>query len=174
MELLSLNCNHCGAPLEVPSSARFVTCNHCNSKLAVKRTGSTTYTELLEQIDQRTEQLTEQVAHLSYQNEIHRLDREWELERERYMVTGKHGHRRIPSETGSLVGGAVATVFGIGWMVFASQIGGGAFALFGLVFIGIAIFGSFNGVTKANRYRQAERRYRQRRESLHSDDFLPE
>ena len=48
MELISVSCNHCGAPLEVPPGANYVTCAHCGSRLAVKRTGSAVYTELLE------------------------------------------------------------------------------------------------------------------------------
>src|SRR5262245_39381991 len=38
-------------------------------------------------------------AHLEeikLQNEVARLDREWELEREQYMVAGKYGYRYIP------------------------------------------------------------------------------
>jgi DNA-directed RNA polymerase subunit RPC12/RpoP len=51
MQLESITCNHCGAPLDVPDAANFVKCNHCDSRLAIKRTQSTTYTEELAGLD---------------------------------------------------------------------------------------------------------------------------
>ncbi len=48
MELLSLTCGHCGAPLEVPEETRYVTCGYCSSKLEVHRSGGAIYTEVLE------------------------------------------------------------------------------------------------------------------------------
>ncbi len=43
----SVRCNECGAVLQAPSSARYVTCNHCNISLEVHRTSVATYTEAL-------------------------------------------------------------------------------------------------------------------------------
>lgn len=31
MRLISVNCNHCGAPLEVAEEVRFVTCAYCKT-----------------------------------------------------------------------------------------------------------------------------------------------
>ena len=59
MELETLSCNNCGAPLEVPPGANFVTCAHCGSRLAIKRTDNASYTEVLDQIGQRTERMSE-------------------------------------------------------------------------------------------------------------------
>ena len=73
MQTESLNCNNCGAPIEVPGGANFVTCVHCNTQLAIKRTESVAYTETLQRIDRHTEQLADQVAVLTYQNELARL-----------------------------------------------------------------------------------------------------
>ena len=38
MKLFSLNCNKCGAPLDVPGKVRFLTCQYCSAKLSVQRT----------------------------------------------------------------------------------------------------------------------------------------
>ena len=56
-----------------------------------------------------------------------------------------------------MIGGGIAVVFGIFWMVTASSMGApGLFPLFGLVFIGVAIFGMVNGATKASGYQSAK------------------
>ena len=163
MELESLACNHCGAPLQVPRGVNFLTCNHCGRQLAIRRTADATYTEVLGELQRSTERISEQLEELTRQNALAQLDREWEQERERHMVADKHGRRHVPTE-GSLVGGtALAVVFGVIWMVFAANAGGGGFALFGLVFIAVAVVAMIHGQHKAREYRQAERRYRQRR-----------
>lgn len=64
MELLSLSCNKCGAPLSVPSRTNFITCSYCKSQLAIHQEGGAIYTELLGQIDQKTTQILDQVNNL--------------------------------------------------------------------------------------------------------------
>lgn len=66
--------------------------------------------------------LEEQLANVSYQNDLARLDREWDIERRQYEVVGRYGRRYIPT-TGT---------------AFASALVG----LFGVIFTGIAIVGS--------------------------------
>ena len=166
MELTSISCGNCGAPLQVPPAARFVTCNHCRSQLAVKHSDTVTYTEKLEELDERTEELQEEVERLRYQSELARIDRDWEREKEQYMITDKNGRRREPSEIGSILGGVVAVGFGIFWMAMASSQAGGL-ALFGIVFILFGIGASIYGYVRAQDFRRAERAYRRRRYGLH-------
>ena len=64
MELITLSCNQCGAPLEAPPSARFLTCAHCGSRLSVQRTGSAYYTEVMEQVATNTAQIATRVEAL--------------------------------------------------------------------------------------------------------------
>jgi DNA-directed RNA polymerase subunit RPC12/RpoP len=59
MQLTPVNCNHCGASLEIPSAARFVTCRYCNSQLQVHRSETTITTEVLQRIDQNTASMAE-------------------------------------------------------------------------------------------------------------------
>ena len=64
----SVACNHCGAPLDVPGSAKYLTCNHCGSRLVVKRTSSVSYTEVLQNISRKTDALEKEVRKLRLQN----------------------------------------------------------------------------------------------------------
>jgi DNA-directed RNA polymerase subunit RPC12/RpoP len=64
MELISLSCNNCGAPLEAPESAKYLTCAFCGSRLSVQRTGSAYYTNVMEQIAENTAQTAKAVEAL--------------------------------------------------------------------------------------------------------------
>ncbi len=93
--------------MEVAATTQFATCRHCGAKLAIQRTDTAIFTEILEKLTTKTDQLSEQVNNLSGLTEVAALDREWELERENYMVTTKHGGRQIPSEAGAIGSGVV-------------------------------------------------------------------
>ncbi len=169
MNTETLTCNSCGAPLEVPVSANFVTCNHCSCQLAVRRSESATFTEQFDRLAEKTDQLSSRVDKLSTQNEMAALDREWQLERETYMVSGKHGHRSLPTQLGSAVGGIIAAFFGLFLTVSGAGAGAGPETLFGFVFIALGVGSAINGFTKASNYKDAERRYRRRRGKLKAD-----
>src|ERR671923_326531 len=55
--------------------------------------------------------MREQLDELRLQNEVARLDREWELERERYMVAGRYGYRYVPTRGMSVPGGGSILAF---------------------------------------------------------------
>jgi hypothetical protein len=175
MEAISVTCNHCGAPLEVGETARFVTCLYCKSQLEIKRTESAVYTEVLERIDDRTEKIAEDVSAIRRAQEIENLDREWSMRRETFYTTNKRGERSLPSVAGSLVGAAITVPFGIFWTIMASNIGGhmggpGAFfPLFGVLFVVVGIGMAISGVSKANQYRREEDDYNRRRDELTRD-----
>ena len=118
---------------------------------------------------QRTERIEDQLSELSSRQEVEDLDRQWERERESYMISDKHGHRRVPTVAGSVFGGIAAAVFGIVWTVMAANMGGGGFALFGLIFIVAGIGMSIYSYTKAQDYLAAQRRYRRRRAQASRD-----
>ena len=180
MQVQNLVCNACGAPLEVPESANFVTCNHCSSRLAIRRTESSTFTEQLEQLVETTDRLSNQIGELNAHNELATIDREWRLERENYKVSGKDGHRAIPSKGESVVGGVVITVFGCFWTAMAFGVTSAAsvfgtsfgpppivrvgFPLFGILFVVGGIFKAAQTYSKATDYEAAEKRYRRRRQ----------
>lgn len=166
MELETLSCNSCGAPLQVPESTNYVKCNHCSAELAVRRTQDVTFTEQVDKLVEHTEQLSDRIDELTMLNEMAALDRRWDMEREEFMVQDKHGRRRLPSEGRSIAAGVISVAGGIAWMVFATGNGAGSFGLFGLVFIAIGIGSSVWGFKKAGAFRDAQKRYRRRRREL--------
>lgn len=180
--LESLNCNSCGAPIEVPSAARFVKCDHCSANLQVHRSGGATFTEAVEQLNETTADLAEQVGRLTQQNELAELDRRWETERQSFMIQSKNGNTHWPTEASAWVGGIVVIVFGSLWTILAFSITQSApnfgpfaiakiaFPLFGLMFIGFGVFIAISSLQKAQNYRNAERNYPRRRDELMRKD----
>lgn len=146
--LETLACNNCGAQLQVPVGANYVTCTHCNSQLAVRRDPTVTYTQKLDEIDRRTEQMAEDLAHLR---------RESELERRQSL------HNRAPANLtpgekaiGSIVGvvfGGMFVVFGIFFATssmsagapFIFPIAGGFFAIMGVLTAISIVMRAING-----------------------------
>lgn len=107
------------------------------------------------------------------QNEVERLDREWEMERETYMVTGRYGSRSLPSEGGSIFGGVFVALFGGLWTMGAANAGAPTFFwLFGVFFVLMGVGSSIVSFNKAGAYREAHERYKRRRAELMSRNGL--
>lgn len=177
MKIISLNCNHCGAPLEVPAKARFVTCGFCEAKLAVEHTGNSYSTSVLEDLKQTTEQIARDVAAIKSSSAIEKLDAQWERSRSQHLVTGKHGHQSLPTKGGAVAGGLFIAGFGLFWTIMAagitsagSQMGAPGvvriFPLFGLLFIAFGLFNAFRIYSKAEAFEKDNRDYRQQRQKL--------
>jgi hypothetical protein len=167
VQAIAVTCGKCGAGLELPPDARFVTCTYCGSRLELHRTGGAAYTQVLDSIQQHTERIAGDVERIRRENELERLDREWMMQREQHMVSGKNGSRHVPGRAGSLAGAALAGVFGIFWTGLTISLGApGFFPLFGLLFIAVAIIGGISAFTKAGDYEEAERAYQRRRAEL--------
>lgn len=170
-DLIQLSCNACGAPLEVGPNAKFVTCNHCSTRLAVRRTESASFTEALENLAESTGRLTTQMDRIAVQNDIERLDREFE---------SKYGH--LPGSASvaeSIFTGGFAIIWGIIWCGItgvATTIIGNIHPLpalipGGLCAIGIyAVFASFSSRAKlhsaASTRQAAEKHYTAERSQL--------
>ncbi|HEX8463865.1 MAG TPA: hypothetical protein VF627_04540 [Abditibacterium sp.] len=114
------------------------------------------------------------------QNELARIDREWELEREKYVVRGRYGSS-IPTRGQGTMSSIVITIFGgiwtaialfmaIGASSFPRSMGGGPpalfvwfFPVFGVFFIVMGLRGGADMNQKAEAYLVAERDYQNRR-----------
>jgi len=167
MKLLALNCNQCGAPLEVPARAKFVTCNFCSTRLSVQRTDEVTYTEAIEEIQERTREMAEDLEDLKAQGELERLDREWVEKRDSLMTRGKDGSLSVPGKGTAIAGGVIAMGFGVFWTLMASAMGApSALPLFGLVFIGAGVIGMVTTLNKADAFGKAQRDYQAERKKL--------
>jgi hypothetical protein len=110
--------------------------------------------------------------------QVAQLDREWELERQQYMVVGRYGSQSLPTEGGSVVAGMIVAAFGLLWTLFAAGIASAfaavapfgnivmLFPLFGVLFIVLGVGSAVTSYNKASAYRRAEQLYKQRREAL--------
>ena len=173
-----LSCDSCGAPLEVPRSANFVTCQYCNNQLKIHRSPDVAYTETLQELTEHTAGINQRLDKLNLHQEIANLDREWESQRQTFMVRGKDGREVTPNGFGAVFSGIAITVFGIFWTIMAFSITSSApdfppfsivkylFPMFGVVFVVAGIVGSAHAYTKSTALAQAERQYRQRRSQL--------
>ena len=173
MKTKKVCCQSCGADLEVDESIRFVTCNFCGSKLEIVHGTTTTHSRLLEEIGEKTDRMSEDLKVIRLQNELERVDREWQVQREGLMTKDKDGGRSKPTAGGSVIGAAIAAVFGIIWIGMASSVssagGPAGIQLFGVVFIVAAIFMAIGGVNRAGRYQQAEAEMQRKRRKLKAE-----
>src|SRR5260221_13698827 len=62
----------------------------------------------------------DQLEEIRRQKEAAHLDREWEIEREQYMVRDRAGDRYIPSRMSNFVGAILIVAFCIVWFVVTS------------------------------------------------------
>lgn len=112
------------------------------------------------------------LGELRRENEAARLDREWELERQQYLVAGSYGPGYVPSPAMSVLSGVTVAGFGVLWTALtAGTMGGpgggfGLFPFFGVVFIVAGVGVSVVSYTKAVRYRQRYDAYQEERRRL--------
>jgi DNA-directed RNA polymerase subunit RPC12/RpoP len=133
--LETLACNNCGAQLTVPPDAHYVTCSHCRSQLAVHHDPTASYTTKLDEIDRRTEQMAEDLAHLRRQSQS--ADHQPITPQLENVLAGQ---RLFGSVIGLLFAG-FAVLFGIFFASSSASMGapaifplaGGFFALIGIV-----------------------------------------
>jgi hypothetical protein len=167
MKVTKVCCQGCGADLQIDESVRYVTCNYCHTRLEVVHDETVTHTRLLDKIERTTDRMANNLKVIELQNDLERLDREWESRRSSLMVRSKNGNISEPSSVASVVGGVVVIGFGIVWITFTASMGApGGFQLFGLLFIGFAIFGMFSGATKASAFQNGRQRYEAERREL--------
>ncbi len=157
MKIISLACNNCGAPLDVPVKTRFLTCNFCDAKLEVQRNESASFTAVLESVNE----LRSDVQELKLKSELEQVDRDWERERGELLVTDKHGRSSVPSGI-HLVGVVVAVAFGVFWTIFAANMAP-FMAIFGILFVVVAVINGVSLQRKAALYRERKQSWEERR-----------
>ena len=167
MKITKVCCQGCGADLEVDESIRFVTCNYCHARLEVVHDQSVTHTRQLADIARNTGEMADRIKLLELQNDLERLDREWASRRETLMVRNKEGRTSVPSSTSSIIGGTLVIGFGLVWIYLASTMGAPKiFPLFGVCFVGFAIFNMISMSTKASTYHDLQNEHETKRQAL--------
>ena len=164
MNVVTVDCNSCGAPLEVGAKTRFVTCRYCSKRLAIQHSESSVYTEVLDDIKESTDKISQDMEVIKLQNRLEQLDREWLLQRESFMVTSKDGGKQLPTTGGYIIGGIFIAVFGFIWTGFTLSMGAPAiFPLFGVGFIIFSVVGTATSLGKVKGYQNAQMRYQTHR-----------
>ena len=163
MTLLSVSCNHCGAPLQITEETKFVTCLHCDHQLAVKHSDSAIFTEVLTQLAERTADMADDLKVIQLQNDLERLDREWETESRKYMIRGKNGHISRPSPLLFTVIGGVMILISLNTM---HSIKDGSSLPFTLIFTGVILYTIYSHWTKHETLTTRERQYHDKRAEL--------
>lgn len=186
VQLLNLACNHCGASLQVKPGTQYVTCGYCGSQLMVHQEGGSLYTEVLSQIDARTENIQKDVQIIKLQNDLERLDREWQSQNleEKIEESGKAKSGSNSSPIGAIVGAVVFIVFGILMLGMFSRTtssmphfgggpGSGPESIFPcfivLIMIGVAgtaIWGVISGLSKSSEKEDRETEYQRKRQEI--------
>jgi hypothetical protein len=109
---------------------------------------------------------------ISRERALARLDREWQVQRQQYMIANRYGQRIVPTRSASVLAGAAAVGFGLVWAVSAAQIAGGGDVLsfVGILFMLFGLIVSCLSYAKARRYQRAYDLYRRRRQVLLTGD----
>jgi hypothetical protein len=110
-------------------------------------------------------------AGVSSHQALARLDREWSMQREQYMIANRYGRRYVPTPAASILTGSAAIGFGLVWTVTAlkmdAQLGGGqVLASVGILLMAFGLFVTLVTYRKARRYQAAYEEYRRRRQDL--------
>lgn len=172
-QALSVRCQNCGSPLQVNEGIRFVTCGYCSTELQIVRDASTVHSEILQKLDRRTSEMSGSLKNIEVQNEIERLDREWQMWREGNLPRGKSGRTIEPGNVAFGVMGAFALAFAVVWLIIASYISSHfpapisfIFPCFGLFFIAMVVYNMVRGMSGTSAYHEARQSYEARREAL--------
>jgi hypothetical protein len=166
-QVIKLCCQGCGADLQVTEEVRFVTCNYCQSKLEIVRDASVTHTRVLEKLEKTTERIAENLRVIELQNDLERMDREWETMRQGMMIREKDGGLSEPSTVASVIAGFVFILGGVVFSIVSGAMGApGFFPLFGLLFVGVGFFNLITGPAKAARFRNLQDSHEMRRNRL--------
>jgi hypothetical protein len=125
--------------------------------------------------DESLEQLSEQLTEVRSHNQLARLNREWEIERQQYLITTRYGRQVVPTQTMGFVTAVFGGLFGLFWTAMAVSMTNNApdfgafsiakfaFPLFGVLFIVLAIGWGVYCYNKATQYEQALQNYQARR-----------
>lgn len=120
------------------------------------------------------------LKHVRLQNDLEQLDREWLMDREKYMSSTRRGGRQLPNRAGAIIGLVIGGGFSIFWTVMAFGITSfmpfnavKIFPLFGLLFLVAIVWGSITEFRKAGAYEKAEQQYKERRAQLVSQQDRP-
>lgn len=166
-ENLFVNCNNCGASLQIEAEILFTTCRNCQKPLEIVRTYNSVYTKTVKNRTWEKPLKMENVAlktidKTDIYKQIELLDREWQNQLPTFMTKGT-----LPDEGSGLERfmGIFVIVFGIIWTIGAGSMFP-PFAIFGVIFIIVGIWNFIDQNKKVEDYKFAKNSYEQKRAEL--------
>jgi len=166
MKIHSVSCNNCGAPLEVEEGINYITCRFCNSRLEIKKSDSTHYTRVIEQLKADNKKMAKDVARLDLERELAELDRDWEKKQETIKINTRFGKKK-PTKLMAGLHVFIALICGIVLTAFMSKENNGNEGLiFGFIAVIILLASALYTYTKSNEYNNQEKNYHTSRENL--------
>ncbi len=156
MKLRAITCEQCSAPLEVPAKATSAKCGYCNSVLHLDQPQS--------QSLKSSGTDSGNLETIRLQNELERLDREWMMQRQSFMIKGKDGEMSIPDTT-MIFASSFGIVFA-GFWTLATLFIFPPFALFGGFMIFMIITQTAKAKEKMPQYKIAHSQYRRKRQEI--------
>ncbi len=160
MSLERMVCDSCGAPLEIPASANYVTCQHCGCHLRIHRNEGVHFTHQLENIDERTRRIDGKLNSMSKWREIEALDRKWEMDRQQYLLEDGS----IPTEADA--NGSLFTALLIGSLCILGVIFVSWLFAAGLLLAFVGLGDAMKKLELARTYFMKSRDYEKRRREL--------
>ena len=122
--------------------------------------------------------IEDQLSEVRYQNELARIDREWDIERRQFQIMNRYGRTFIPTVGMGITTAVVGGIFGAFWTAIALVItnastsmlsDGGPFALIGAIFPLIGVVFTLAAVGRgvyccllAQQYNEAYAAYQER------------
>ena len=123
--------------------------------------------------------LEDQLAQVRFQNELARIDREWDIERRQYQIVGRYGRIFTPTIGTGIATAVAGTLFGLIWTFIALMVVDAAketgfvsetfssistvLPIVGILMIGIALWRGLYCALLAHNHKVALRKYQQRR-----------
>jgi hypothetical protein len=173
MNVLSILCQRCGAPLQIADeSVRFVTCAHCGTPLEIVREATQAHSRILQQIHAATAENTKTLKVIELQNDLELLDREWAATKEHLCGRNpKTGELNDGPSTGCMPLGVLLAVGGLTLIVTLLRSSQPFLTVFLLGILGIAgiIGGAFMvrvGWKEDQSFHNRQQRYFQMRAQL--------
>jgi hypothetical protein len=120
MKLLTLTCQHCGAPLEVPARTTQFKCLYCGSRLHVLWADSVAHAEAIEAA--QTSRLIKTPEQFKVEEEIALLDHVWDTIRQRFMVRDNDNQLSVPDRDNIRLTGAFGVLLGVAALVMGAAV----------------------------------------------------
>ncbi len=171
MEIIKINCNSCGAGLQIPDKVEFFNCSFCGSQLKMVKSAGAQFTEVVGELVEHTEAISQNTNIIQLEKAIERLDRDWERRKEQLGLEEHDGSNRQVAIT--IMGGVASLAFIIFWINGASSMSSHfddpmakVFPLFGVAMLVIVLINMLSTPQKLSSFQKAKQQYEEKRREL--------